>query len=171
MAPASAATATPKLTTNDALAYLKAVKDIFQDKREKYDEFLEVMKDFKSQRFNSISSPKRSYTSHADRDFSVDHPDTDHDRQRRHAEREKDRKEDRDKRDREWDEKDIEHDSGDLDEANRRHKFQSRRMDDSVAEPKQQRGDCTENIGTYSISVSSSDDKNALKSKSFVFVV
>lgn len=40
-----------KLTTNDALAYLKAVKDIFQDKREKYDEFLEVMKDFKAQRF------------------------------------------------------------------------------------------------------------------------
>ncbi|KAG7586211.1 Paired amphipathic helix superfamily [Arabidopsis thaliana x Arabidopsis arenosa] len=30
-----------KLTTNDALAYLKAVKDKFQDKREKYDEFLE----------------------------------------------------------------------------------------------------------------------------------
>lgn len=42
---------TQKLTTNDALAYLKAVKDIFQDKREKYDDFLEVMKDFKAQRF------------------------------------------------------------------------------------------------------------------------
>lgn len=40
-----------KLTTNDALAYLKAVKDIFQDKRDKYDDFLEVMKDFKAQRF------------------------------------------------------------------------------------------------------------------------
>lgn len=40
-----------KLTTNDALAYLKAVKDIFQDKRDKYEEFLEVMKDFKAQRF------------------------------------------------------------------------------------------------------------------------
>lgn len=40
-----------KLTTNDALAYLKAVKDKFQDKREKYDEFLEVMKDFKAQRY------------------------------------------------------------------------------------------------------------------------
>lgn len=39
-----------KLTTNDALAYLKAVKDIFQDRRDKYDEFLEVMKDFKAQR-------------------------------------------------------------------------------------------------------------------------
>ena len=41
---------TQKLTTNDALAYLKAVKDIFQGRREKYDEFLEVMKDFKAQR-------------------------------------------------------------------------------------------------------------------------
>lgn len=41
---------TQKLTTNDALQYLKAVKDIFQDNREKYDDFLEVMKDFKAQR-------------------------------------------------------------------------------------------------------------------------
>jgi len=41
-----------RLTTNDALAYLKAVKDMFQDKREKYDDFLEVMKDFKAQRFD-----------------------------------------------------------------------------------------------------------------------
>lgn len=41
-----------KLTTNDALAYLKAVKDKFQDKRDKYDEFLEVMKDFKAQRYS-----------------------------------------------------------------------------------------------------------------------
>ena len=43
-----------KLTTNDALSYLKAVKDIFQDRREKYDEFLEVMKDFKAQRFDPL---------------------------------------------------------------------------------------------------------------------
>ena len=41
---------TGRLTTSDALAYLKAVKDIFHDKKEKYDEFLEVMKDFKSKR-------------------------------------------------------------------------------------------------------------------------
>ncbi|XP_038715705.1 paired amphipathic helix protein Sin3-like 2 isoform X2 [Tripterygium wilfordii] len=39
-----------KLTTNDALTYLKEVKDMFQDQREKYDMFLEVMKDFKAQR-------------------------------------------------------------------------------------------------------------------------
>ncbi|XWS68918.1 hypothetical protein CRYUN_Cryun04dG0134600 [Craigia yunnanensis] len=45
--------ATQKLTTNDALTYLKAVKDIFEEKREKYDEFLEVMKDFKAQRIDT----------------------------------------------------------------------------------------------------------------------
>lgn len=39
-----------KLTTHDALSYLNAVKDMFQDRRDKYDEFLEVMKDFKAQR-------------------------------------------------------------------------------------------------------------------------
>ncbi|TQD69726.1 hypothetical protein C1H46_044742 [Malus baccata] len=49
---AAAAAASQKLTTNDALAYLKAVKDIFQDKnRGKYEEFLEVMKDFKATSF------------------------------------------------------------------------------------------------------------------------
>lgn len=43
-----------KLTTNDALAYLKAVKDIFEHNREKYDDFLEVMKDFKAQRIDTV---------------------------------------------------------------------------------------------------------------------
>ncbi|XP_010272120.1 PREDICTED: paired amphipathic helix protein Sin3-like 4 isoform X1 [Nelumbo nucifera] len=58
-----------KLTTNDALAYLKAVKDIFQDKREKYDEFLEVMKDFKAQRIDTtgvISRVKELFKGHRD---------------------------------------------------------------------------------------------------------
>ncbi|XP_073300391.1 paired amphipathic helix protein Sin3-like 4 isoform X2 [Primulina huaijiensis] len=41
---------TLRLTTNDALTYLKAVKDIFQDSRDKYDNFLDIMKDFKAQR-------------------------------------------------------------------------------------------------------------------------
>lgn len=55
MAAAAAAAASQKLTTNDALAYLKAVKDIFQDKnRGKYEEFLEVMKDFKATRFDHV---------------------------------------------------------------------------------------------------------------------
>ncbi|KAL0395669.1 UNVERIFIED_CONTAM: Paired amphipathic helix protein Sin3-like 2 [Sesamum calycinum] len=42
-----------KLTTNDALSYLKEVKDMFQDQREKYDRFLDVMKDFKAQRIDT----------------------------------------------------------------------------------------------------------------------
>ncbi|KAJ7970915.1 Paired amphipathic helix SIN3-like protein [Quillaja saponaria] len=45
--------ASQKLTTNDALTYLKEVKDMFQDQREKYEMFLEVMKDFKAQRTNT----------------------------------------------------------------------------------------------------------------------
>lgn len=49
----SGAPTSQRLTTNDALAYLKAVKDMFQDKKEKYDEFLEVMKDFKAQRIDT----------------------------------------------------------------------------------------------------------------------
>lgn len=44
------ATTSQKLTTNDALSYLKEVKDMFQDQKEKYEKFLEVMKDFKAQR-------------------------------------------------------------------------------------------------------------------------
>ncbi|XP_061973574.1 paired amphipathic helix protein Sin3-like 4 [Populus nigra] len=58
-----------KLTTNDALAYLKAVKDIFQDNREKYDEFLEVMKDFKAQRIDTagvIARVKELFKGHRD---------------------------------------------------------------------------------------------------------
>ncbi|XP_047958296.1 paired amphipathic helix protein Sin3-like 2 isoform X1 [Salvia hispanica] len=48
-----AAGSTQKLTTNDALSYLKQVKDMFQDQREKYDRFLDVMKDFKAQRIDT----------------------------------------------------------------------------------------------------------------------
>ncbi|XP_042497948.1 paired amphipathic helix protein Sin3-like 4 isoform X3 [Macadamia integrifolia] len=58
-----------KLTTNDALAYLKSVKDIFQDNREKYDEFLEVMKDFKAQRIDTtgvIARVKELFKGHRD---------------------------------------------------------------------------------------------------------
>ncbi|XP_052725221.1 paired amphipathic helix protein Sin3-like 4 isoform X2 [Vigna angularis] len=58
-----------KLTTNDALAYLKAVKDIFQDKRDKYDDFLEVMKDFKAQRIDTagvIGRVKELFKGHRD---------------------------------------------------------------------------------------------------------
>ncbi|XP_075105743.1 paired amphipathic helix protein Sin3-like 2 isoform X3 [Nicotiana tabacum] len=48
-----ASASTQKLTTNDALSYLKEVKDMFQDQREKYDLFLDVMKDFKAQRIDT----------------------------------------------------------------------------------------------------------------------
>ncbi|XP_010683342.2 paired amphipathic helix protein Sin3-like 3 isoform X2 [Beta vulgaris subsp. vulgaris] len=60
---------TQKLTTNDALAYLKAVKEMFQDKKEKYDEFLEVMKDFKAQRIDTtgvIARVKELFKGHRD---------------------------------------------------------------------------------------------------------
>ncbi|KAL0014196.1 hypothetical protein SO802_001265 [Lithocarpus litseifolius] len=43
-----------KLKRTDALTFLKAVKDTFQDQREKYDMFLEVMKDFMAQRTDKV---------------------------------------------------------------------------------------------------------------------
>ncbi|KAM7468597.1 hypothetical protein LguiB_016159 [Lonicera macranthoides] len=60
---------TQKLTTNDALSYLKAVKDIFQDNRGKYNEFLEVMKDFKAQSIDTagvIARVKELFKGHRD---------------------------------------------------------------------------------------------------------
>ena len=42
-----------RLTTDDALTYLKDVKERFKDDKEKYNEFLEVMKDFKAQRVDT----------------------------------------------------------------------------------------------------------------------
>ncbi|KAI4321360.1 hypothetical protein MLD38_034752 [Melastoma candidum] len=59
---------TQKLTTNDALSYLKEVKDMFQDQREKYDMFLEVMKDFKAQRTDTagvITRVKQLFKGHS----------------------------------------------------------------------------------------------------------
>ncbi|KAL0925039.1 hypothetical protein M5K25_003345 [Dendrobium thyrsiflorum] len=52
-------TSEQKLTTGDALTYLKRVKDLFQDNKEKYNEFLEVMRDFKSQRIDTYGVIKR----------------------------------------------------------------------------------------------------------------
>ncbi|KAI3467443.1 hypothetical protein Pfo_024106 [Paulownia fortunei] len=49
----STASSAQRLTTTDALSYLKTVKEIFQDKRDKYDDFLDVMKDFKAQRIDT----------------------------------------------------------------------------------------------------------------------
>lgn len=314
---------TQKLTTNDALAYLKAVKDIFQDKRDKYDDFLEVMKDFKAQRidtagviarvkelfkghrdlilgFNTflpkgyeitlpledeqppVKKPvefeeainfvnkiktrfqgddhvyksfldilnmyrkenksitevyqevaalfhdhpdllvefthflpdtsaastqyapsgrnpmhrergslvpplrqiltdkkERITASHADRDLSVDRPDTDHDRiimradnQRRGGEKEKERRDDRDRRER--DDRDFDHDGNrDFNGMPRvPHKRKvTRRVEESVADQINQGGEGAENYGMRPMS-SSYDDKNALKSmynQEFVF--
>ncbi|XP_047318696.1 paired amphipathic helix protein Sin3-like 4 [Impatiens glandulifera] len=58
-----------KLTTTDALGYLKAVKDIFQDNKGKYDQFLDVMKDFKAQRTDTtgvIARVKELFKGHRD---------------------------------------------------------------------------------------------------------
>ncbi|KAJ8546294.1 hypothetical protein K7X08_018877 [Anisodus acutangulus] len=48
-----ASASNPKLTTTDALSYLKEVREMFQSQREKYDLFLDVMKDFKAQRIDT----------------------------------------------------------------------------------------------------------------------
>ena len=39
-----------RLTTNDALQYLQAVKERFKGEKASYDEFLDCMKDFKAAR-------------------------------------------------------------------------------------------------------------------------
>lgn len=49
--PGQAPSATGKLTTNDALSYLRDVKLKFAENKEIYDEFLEIMKEFKAQRY------------------------------------------------------------------------------------------------------------------------
>ena len=43
--------AASRLTTNDALSYLRDVKAKFADNKETYDTFLEIMKKFKAQRW------------------------------------------------------------------------------------------------------------------------
>ena len=47
---AGAAAAQQRLTTNDALTYLRDVKNKFADRKDVYDTFLEIMKEFKAQR-------------------------------------------------------------------------------------------------------------------------
>ncbi|XP_062206253.1 paired amphipathic helix protein Sin3-like 4 [Phragmites australis] len=291
--------ASQKLTTNDALVYLKAVKDKFQDKREKYEEFLEVMRDFKSERIdtngviirvktlfngypdlilgfnaflpkgyaiklqeekkpvdfveainfvNKIKSrfqhdehvykafldilnmyrkdnksiqdvyhevamlfsdhkdlleefqhflpdtsvapqpvasrgglvkrddrsslmPPASrtphndkrYMLHADRDFSVDRPDVEHDRQKRRLDKEKERKVDRDRRDYEREDKDVDNESRELDVGQRKRKPFPRKLEETTGAETHQ-GAPTENHRIHSVSASSYDDKDALKS-------
>ena len=40
-----------RLTTSDALSYLRNVKVKFADRKDIYDTFLEIMKEFKAQRY------------------------------------------------------------------------------------------------------------------------
>ncbi|KAI3452783.1 hypothetical protein Pfo_009446 [Paulownia fortunei] len=49
----STASSAQRLTTTDALSYLKVVKEKFHDKRDKYNDFLDVMKEFKAQRIDT----------------------------------------------------------------------------------------------------------------------
>ncbi|XP_050271414.1 paired amphipathic helix protein Sin3-like 2 [Quercus robur] len=48
-----------KLTIYECLSYIKDVKETFQDQRDKYDMFLEVLKDFKAQRTDTIGASAR----------------------------------------------------------------------------------------------------------------
>uniref|UniRef100_A0A1D1YVS6 Paired amphipathic helix protein Sin3-like 3 n=2 Tax=Anthurium amnicola TaxID=1678845 RepID=A0A1D1YVS6_9ARAE len=114
-------------------------------------------------RHGQLDKRDRPFISHADRDVSVDRPDQEHDKQRKRPEKEKDRKDDRDRKDRECDDKDLENDIRDMDNAQRKRKS-SRRVDDSVTETSHPGGEGAENFGVYSMSASSYDEKNALKS-------
>mmetsp|Transcript_24647 Transcript_24647/g.84291 ORF Transcript_24647/g.84291 Transcript_24647/m.84291 type:complete len:426 (+) Transcript_24647:232-1509(+) len=50
---ATASSAQPRLTQQDALSYLRSVKERFKDERSVYETFLEVMKEFKSKKINT----------------------------------------------------------------------------------------------------------------------
>ena len=58
-----------KLTTNDALTYLREVKNRFSESKDVYDTFLEIMKEFKAQRCAEFKGnphrppPHRQYAS------------------------------------------------------------------------------------------------------------
>ena len=49
----------PKLTTNDALTYLRDVKNMFTNQREVYETFLEIMKEFKAQTIDTYGVIQR----------------------------------------------------------------------------------------------------------------
>lgn len=51
--PSALGQAASRLTTNDALSYLRDVKAKFADNKETYDTFLEIMKKFKAQRYDA----------------------------------------------------------------------------------------------------------------------
>jgi paired amphipathic helix protein Sin3a len=87
-----------------------------------------------------------------------------HDHQRRRLDKEKERKGERDRRDYEREDKDGEHDSRELDIGQRKRKPFPRKMEDTAGETHQ--GGPNETHGMHSVSASSYDDKDSLKSKS-----
>ncbi|KAJ0971557.1 hypothetical protein J5N97_019516 [Dioscorea zingiberensis] len=148
------------------------VADLFGEHPDLLDEFTHFLPDtsavaplqvsstrtlFQGFKINSSIQKEGTYNSHTDRELSVDHLDIERDKKRRRHEREKDR------RDHERDEKDLEHDFKDLDNVQRRLK-PSQRADDAMTEQLHEVGEGAENFGTFSISTSSYDEKNALKS-------
>ncbi|KAI8473859.1 MAG: hypothetical protein J3K34DRAFT_391529 [Monoraphidium minutum] len=58
-AAAAAPAAASRLTTNDALTYLRDVKNKFADRKDVYDTFLEIMKQFKSQAIDTAGVIQR----------------------------------------------------------------------------------------------------------------
>lgn len=99
---------------------------------------------------------ERPHLSTAERDSSVDRPDLDHDPDRKRIDKEKDRKIDRDRRDHE---KDGEFESKDLDGGQRKRKTFSKKLE----------GDTHQ--GAASISASSYNDNDALKSESLTMLI
>ncbi|KAK1280747.1 Paired amphipathic helix protein Sin3-like 6 [Acorus gramineus] len=58
-----------RLTMDNALDYLRTVKDVFQDRRDKYEEFVQVLKDFKALRIDTagvVSKVKELFVGHRD---------------------------------------------------------------------------------------------------------
>ena len=51
-----------RLTTNDALSYLREVKERFRDNRQVYESFLAIMKDFKSSKVDTYGVIERVKT-------------------------------------------------------------------------------------------------------------
>nr|POF25584.1 paired amphipathic helix protein sin3-like 2 [Quercus suber] len=59
---------------NDAKTYLKEVEEMFQDQKDKYEEFLKLMDDFEAQRTDTvgiISKVKELFEGHANLIFGL----------------------------------------------------------------------------------------------------
>ncbi|PON60199.1 Paired amphipathic helix [Trema orientale] len=54
---------------DNAAAYLKVVKDLFKDQREKYDDFLQLLNDYRAQRIDMAGVVERV------KDLFEGHPD------------------------------------------------------------------------------------------------